>query len=69
MQFDILIFEDNNLQYTNVRILYVYYIHFILGGKKNGFYIETGAYDGEIYSNSLLFELKRNYTGMFCSCT
>ena len=66
MQFDILIFEDNNLYNTQ---MFVYYIHFILGGKKNGFYIETGAYDGEIYSNSLLFELKRNYTGMFCSCT
>ena len=64
MQFDILIFEDN-IQYTNVFILYVYYIHFILGGKKNGFYIETGAYNGETYSNSLLFELKRNYTGTF----
>ena len=46
-------------------LIYKCNIYSILGGKKNGFYIETGAYDGETYSNSLLFELKRNYTGMF----
>jgi len=28
------------------------------GKKKNGFFIEAGAYDGEMYSNSLYFELK-----------
>jgi hypothetical protein len=30
----------------------------------NGFFIECGAYDGEIFSNSLFFELKRNWTGL-----
>jgi hypothetical protein len=25
--------------------------------KRNGFFVECGAYDGEAYSNSLLFEL------------
>ena len=32
--------------------------------KKNGFFIEAGAYDGEVYSNSLLFEKKLNWTGL-----
>ena len=36
----------------------------LLGGKKNGFFIESGGYDGEDLSNSLFFELKRNYTGL-----
>ena len=36
----------------------------ILGKKQNGFYIEAGAHDGESLSNTLLFELKRNYTGL-----
>ena len=31
---------------------------------KNGFFIEAGAYDGEIGSNTLLFELKHNWTGL-----
>ena len=30
----------------------------------NGFFIEAGAHDGEDYSNSLLFEMKRNWTGI-----
>ena len=36
----------------------------LLKGKRDGFFIESGAYDGEIYSNSLFFELKRNWTGL-----
>ena len=35
----------------------------ISGGKRNGFFIESGAYDGEAISNSLFFELERNFTG------
>ena len=35
----------------------------ISGGKRNGFFIESGAYDGEHLSNSLFFELKRNFSG------
>ena len=31
---------------------------------KNGFFIEAGAYDGEIGSNTLLFELEHNWTGL-----
>ena len=33
------------------------------GGKRNGFFIESGAYDGEALSNSLFFEIERNFTG------
>ena len=33
-------------------------------GKKNGFFIEAGAYDGENLSNTLLFEAKLNWTGL-----
>jgi len=36
----------------------------LLSGRRNGFFVECGAYDGEIYSNSLFFELKRNWTGL-----
>ena len=36
----------------------------ILGEKQNGFFVEAGAFDGEVNSNSLFFELQRNYTGI-----
>ena len=32
--------------------------------KKNGFFIEAGAYDGEKFSNTLLFETNLNWTGI-----
>ena len=32
--------------------------------KKNGFFIEAGAYDGEVYSNTLNFEMSLNWTGL-----
>ena len=32
--------------------------------QKEGFFIEAGAYDGEVYSNSLYFELKRGWKGL-----
>ena len=31
---------------------------------KNGFYIEAGAFDGEIRSNSLFYELKKGWNGL-----
>ena len=37
----------------------------MLGEKTGGFFIESGAYNGEEISNSLFFELKRNYTGKY----
>ena len=36
----------------------------ILNGATNKFFIEAGAFDGEIFSNSLFFEAKRNWTGL-----
>ena len=35
-----------------------------LGRKTKGFFIESGAWDGEYLSNSLFFERKRNWTGL-----
>jgi hypothetical protein len=36
----------------------------LLGGKKDGFYVEIGADDGEHYSNSLFFEVFRHWKGI-----
>lgn len=36
----------------------------LLGQKRNGFFIESGAYTGEYLSNSLYFEVKRNFSGL-----
>ena len=35
--------------------------------KTNGFYIEAGALDGELHSNTLFFELHRSFSGMIYS--
>ena len=35
-----------------------------LGSKKNGFFIEAGAFNGEYLSNTLYFEVRRNWTGL-----
>ena len=40
------------------------YIDKLLNGKRDGFFIEAGAFDGESYSNSLFFERERNWTGL-----
>jgi len=32
--------------------------------RRNGFFVECGAADGETFSNSLFFELQRNWTGL-----
>jgi hypothetical protein len=36
----------------------------ILGKIENGFFVECNANDGEVNSNSLFFEMKRNWTGI-----
>ena len=36
----------------------------ILHAKRDGFFIEAGGHDGEANSNSLFFELTRNWTGV-----
>ncbi|XP_069163177.1 uncharacterized protein [Procambarus clarkii] len=39
-------------------------IDYILKEKRNGFYVECGALDGEIRSNTLFFERKRGWNGL-----
>ena len=36
----------------------------LLNHKTNGFFVESGAFDGEELSNSLFFEKSRNWTGL-----
>ena len=36
----------------------------LLNGKRNGFHIECGAAGGEVLSNSLFFELERDWSGL-----
>ncbi|KAA0201564.1 hypothetical protein HAZT_HAZT010336 [Hyalella azteca] len=36
----------------------------LLNHKRNGFYVESGGYTGEVVSNTLFFEIKRNWTGI-----
>ena len=31
---------------------------------KNGFYIEAGAFDGELWSNSLFYEVEKHWDGL-----
>ena len=40
------------------------YIDKLLQRRRNGIFLESGAYDGETLSNSLFFELHRNWTGI-----
>jgi FkbM family methyltransferase len=40
------------------------YVDKRLGQRRDGFFIECGAVDGETLSNSLFFELERNWTGL-----
>ena len=40
------------------------FVDSLLSGRRDGFFIECGAADGESASNSLFFELQRNWTGL-----
>ena len=40
------------------------YMNTLFNSKRNGFFIESGAHDGESLSNSLYFEKKFNWTGL-----
>lgn len=40
------------------------YFDKLLGQKRNGFFVESGGFDGEAHSNSIFFELERNWTGI-----
>ena len=35
-----------------------------LKGRRNGFFIECGAADGQLGSNSMFLEIERNWTGL-----
>jgi len=35
-----------------------------LRGKRNGFFVEAGAFDGEYLSNTIFLEVRRNWTGL-----
>ena len=41
-----------------------YYMNGLMNNKKNGFFIESGAHDGESLSNILFFEKNLNWTGL-----
>ena len=36
----------------------------LLGGRRGGFFVDCGAFDGEDLSNTIFFELERNWTGL-----
>ena len=40
------------------------YIDKLLGSRRDGFYVEAGGWDGEGNSNSLFFEINRNWGGI-----
>lgn len=40
------------------------FIDSLLNKTRNGFFIESGGFDGETYSNSLFFEMERDWTGL-----
>jgi len=40
------------------------YIDTVLKSKRSGFFVEAGVFNGEDYSNSLFFELERDWTGL-----
>ena len=40
------------------------YIDSLLGSRRDGFFVEAGGYTGEYHSNSLFFELHRNWSGI-----
>jgi len=40
------------------------YVDRLLEQKKNGFFVECGAWDGEELSNTILFEIKRQWKGL-----
>lgn len=45
------------------------YMDQLMKSKRNGFFIECGAFDGEYLSNSIFFERERNWTGLLIEPT
>jgi len=60
--------SERNLKNKNIKdfsqIGQSKYIDSLLGSKMNGFFVEAGGFNGEDLSNSLFFELERNWTGI-----
>jgi Methyltransferase FkbM domain len=54
----------NSETHSNSQVGQDLTIDAILKRRRNGFFIEAGAYDGTSLSNSLFFELHRNWTGL-----
>jgi len=40
------------------------FVNNLLSGRGDGFFVECGTADGETFSNSLFFQLERNWTGL-----
>ncbi|KAH3753568.1 hypothetical protein DPMN_188208 [Dreissena polymorpha] len=51
--------KDSFSQYGQDR-----YLSNLFGSKRNGFFVEIGAYDGQFLSNTLLLEMKYSWTGL-----
>ena len=45
----------------------VSYLDVLFGDKSGGFFVEAGAFDGELFSNTLLLEKNRGWTGLLVS--
>merc|ERR1719342_1257317 len=54
--------RPNIIDHSQVKV--PEFIKDILGEKKNGFYVESGAFDGEKFSNSLEFERIYGWKGL-----
>jgi len=52
-------FMGSNSQYGQSE-----FVNKLLNNRTNGFFVECGAADGETLSNSIYFELLRNWTGL-----
>jgi hypothetical protein len=57
-----LVLKDKN-KYNSSHTASSRYVHETLKGKRDGFFIEAGAHEGEDISNTLFFEMERGWTG------
>jgi hypothetical protein len=60
--------QTQKTQFCNPQIFSSFFqveiVSHLFKDQKEGFFIEAGAYDGEIFSNSLHFELKQGWKGL-----
>ena len=59
---------DNDLHFMGEHNQ-VKYLDVLFKDKRNGFFIEAGAFDGELFSNTLHLEKNRGWTGVLVSTT